>query len=131
MEVLFCVDGLSFFYDTDICLTGIDLNFITVIVIEFGRSKVTFFFPCHMDTFAVCEVVAVLCGIVALEGQIAFFVSRFIVCELYKDVFECELGIGCAVHVFRIALLHTLETVVKSVFLIVLKIGLGDRVCAG
>ena len=80
-------------HDADHGLSGVKLDFVSVVVIEFGGFIVAGLFPGNVDALAVGEIVAVLGVVMNLEGQIAIVVSHLVVGKLYQHVLERQLGV--------------------------------------
>ena len=115
-------------HDADHGLSGIKLDFVSVVVIEFGGFIVAGLFPGNVDALAVGEIVAVLGVVMNLEGQIAIVVSHLVVGKLYQHVLERQLGVVEGRVNMRLTVLISVE---QTVLLVVFKIGLGDRIAGG
>lgn len=86
-------EGVPVFYDTDHRFTGIQFDFVSVVIIVSCRAVIGGFFPGNMDAPAVRKIPAVSCCIMALEGEITFLVTHFKVGILNQDIFEGQLFI--------------------------------------
>lgn len=115
-------------HDADHGLSGIELDFISVVVIESGGFVVRGLFPGNMDALAIGEIVSVLGIVMYLEGEIAVIISYLIVGKLYQNVLERELRVVEGRVNMGITVLISVE---QPVLLIVLKISFGNRIAGG
>ena len=83
--VLFVVaKGISVFYNTNHGLSGVQLNFIAVVIIELCRFVIRRLFPVDMDASAVGEIIAVPFGVMYLEGKITVLIPYFLIKTFLK-----------------------------------------------
>ena len=111
---------VAFLKNADHCLSGVQLDFISVIVKVTGGAVIRSFFPGNMNAFPISKKPAVAGIVVALKRKITFLVPDFIIGILNQQVFKRELFVISQINVRAVALSrYILVSVIKSCLLII------------
>lgn len=126
------IEGIAFLQNADHGLSGVQPDFVAVVIIISGSAVVRGFFPCDMNSLAIGKEPSVSCIVVALERQISLIISCLVVGALNQDVLECKLFIICKVNVGTVAVAaQVLVSVIQSGGLVVNEIAVGHRISGG